>query len=224
MRYFATIARLFILIAMSSAHAFEGGVFMDCKPTPTIEAWHFPNKPFNTSANLLRKSGHVRRAEGEYILIKGKILDSQCVPVQNAVVHIWQPDNNGLYEQSYPKIDHRDIGTPPGADRNFGYTGTARTDNFGNFAFLTIFPGRFRDNAPYVNYLVQHQDFEELASRIYFARHPSNYDDPDFKILTEEEQKLVTADGRPIDPSHRMEGREYQMVITLDGANKYTRY
>jgi protocatechuate 3,4-dioxygenase beta subunit len=224
MRKIIALLILVMGIMLPRAFAFEGGVFMDCKITPHMEAWHFPKKPFNTSANLLRKATKVRRAQGEYMLLKGKVLDRNCVPVQNAVIHIWQPDNNGYYEDSYPKPNRKDTNLAQGVDPYFGYTGTARTDNLGNFAFLTIFPGSLAKNAPHINYIIQHRDFEDLASKIYFFQHPLNDDDPDFKKLSQQEQQTVAARGKPMDPRGQFEGRTYEFIVTLSGENKYTRY
>jgi hypothetical protein len=61
-----------------------------------------PSK-FHTNNNLLKKSNKNIFAIGQRMIFEGYIVDENCVPVQNAVVKIWQKNNYGRYYDGFPK-------------------------------------------------------------------------------------------------------------------------
>ncbi len=197
---------------------------LDCIVTPTIYPDHTSDAKIKESNNLIRKQGMVRRANGQYIRIIGKIVDEDCIPVANALVKIWQTDTAGKYEDDYKLESEWDV-RDESYDKNFGYSGTAHTNNLGEFAFLSVLPIMTKDNmAPHINMKITHDDFKEISTMMFFDKHPKNNADKNLNRLKEEERELLLAKGVKIDPSNQVEGRVYRFMITLPGINKYEIY
>lgn len=207
--------------------------YMPCKPTPTLDPSYVPEDSINKNGNLMRKPGAVERARGQYVHITGHVVDEQCVPIPNAVIQIWQHDDQGKGLNDYitkTVWDTRD----PDYDKNFAYTGTAQTDNNGKFSLLTIFPGVKEEDeisAPHINIKVLHSDFKTLKTRMYFAKHPRNESDNILASLNIDYSKKqpdirgrVIAQGKPIDKNNHANGREYELNLVLDGIAHYRRF
>jgi len=210
--------------------------FMPCAVTPSLKPSFVPEYPILKNGNLLRKEGESRRALGQYIRIVGRVLDESCLPVENAVVEIWQADHTGKNENDYiiPNVwDRKD----PDYDRYFAYSGTAQTNNLGEFSFLTIFPGVLdahdskEQEAPHINVRVSHPVFEALTTRLYFVNHPRNDNDAVLQSLNAGEKTgrkdvrdLVMMEGKALDPTHTYEGRIYRKTLVLRGVDPYKQY
>ena len=111
---------------------------------------------FESSNNLLRKAGQEEIFCGEKIIIHGKVLDQNCVPVADAKVYIWQASCNG----KYPYKPLKDIAKKSLIDTNQGSTftgnGTATTNNKGEFVFVTTYPPAMQGLASHVDVRVEH--------------------------------------------------------------------
>lgn len=198
-------------------------IALDCELTPPLALSYLPIEPAQKSNNLRRKEGAGIVADGIYTEIKGVVLDRFCAPVSNAIVHLWQTDKAGHYKQYYTPQSEWDI-IDENFDENFGYSGTARTNNLGEFYFLTIFPGSYDNRAPHLNVKVSHHEFDAFETQIFFSHHPRNQNDPIFKGLSTAQQSLLSAEGEPLDSAYRLNGRSYKVTITLDGENRFVRY
>lgn len=210
--------------------------FMPCAVTPTLKPSFLPMNPIVKHGNLLRKEGEARRALGQYIRIVGRVLDESCLPVENAVIEIWQPDHTGKNENDYipaSSWDRKD----PDYDPYFAYSGTAQTNNLGEFSFLTIFPGVHdtqnpkEQEAPHINVRVTHPTFQKLTTRLYFVNHPRNEHDATLqsldankKIGRKDVRDLVVMEGKALDPTHKYEGRIYRKTLVLRGIDPYRQY
>jgi protocatechuate 3,4-dioxygenase alpha subunit len=78
-----------------------------------------------------------RPAQGEHILLAGRVVEEGNRPILNAIVEIWQPDANGVFRHP---LDPRFLD----ADPNFLGWGRARTDAEGRYSFRTVMPGAYR--------------------------------------------------------------------------------
>jgi protocatechuate 3,4-dioxygenase alpha subunit len=114
---------------------------------------------------------------GDPITIEGRVTDADGVPVNDALVEIWQANSPGRYP--HPE-DTRDAPLEP------GFTGFGRvpTTQDGAFRFTTIKPGRVPGpggalQAPHVNVTVFMRGMlRHLTTRIYFPGDPANAQDP----------------------------------------------
>src|SRR5256885_12036994 len=69
----------------------------------------YPDKlPLDTDNDLIIVNDHTTPALGEVTHLSGRILDSRGAPLRNALVEIWQVDNNGVYLNTRDKHATRD--------------------------------------------------------------------------------------------------------------------
>ena len=116
--------------------------------------------------------------EGERIVIEGKVLDGDGVPVPDAVIEVWQANAVGRYNS--PDDDQADKKLDP----NFIGFGRAATNPTGQYKITTIKPGPVpgRGNAlqaPHINVAFFARGLlKQLFTRIYFAGEAANASDP----------------------------------------------
>lgn len=202
----------------------EEELLMDCKTTPSIYPDNIPKQKIGKSNNLMRKAGSARRANGQYIEIIGKVVDEDCVPIPDVEVQIWQADSAGKYLDDYAKKTEWDV-VPESYDRNFAYSGAAQTNNLGEFSFITILPAsNDPEIAPHINFFVRHPDFREVATMMFFDKHPKNDTDKNLIKLKGDAHDAVIATSQKLDPTGKTEGRQYMFIMTLEGISKYKRF
>ena len=115
---------------------------------------------------------------GERILVTGRVLDGDGLPVADACLELWQANAAGRY--AHPDDTREDKPLDP----NFRGFGRVSTDAEGRFRFVTIRPGAVpgRGNAlqaPHIAVAVFARGLlKQLATRIYFAGEPANETDP----------------------------------------------
>ncbi len=108
--------------------------------------------------------------------LEGQVFDGNGDPVPDALLEIWQPDDQGRYRLA-----------PDGPATGFG---RCRTDAEGAFSFLTVKPGRTpapdgRLQAPHLNVTVFARGLlRHLVSRMYFPDEAAaNADDPVLSLV-----------------------------------------
>ncbi|MDF0607564.1 dioxygenase [Wolbachia endosymbiont of Onchocerca gibsoni] len=142
-------------------------ILINCIKTPEIYNLDPQPRNFNFSNNLRRKPGSPVSATGELINIVGRVTDINCLPIQNAVVSIWHANSYGM--SHYDEDIEEDK-----LDLNFAESGKFIVNNLGYYSFITIAPGKSGDRAPHVNFLVQHPDFPEFTTQMFFADYYCN--------------------------------------------------
>jgi len=191
-----------------------------CKVTPFIEPKFDNKKPMRKGNNLMRKPGSPSRASGDYIQLRGTVVDENCLPIQGVVVEIWQTDSHGHYEWEYDRESYWTL-PPEGKDNNFLYSGSAHTDNLGEFDFMTMMPTARIDEAPYINVIVKREGYEELHTRMYFAGQPLNDSDKSLASLSEDGKASLVIKGKSL---QAFEGKAFYFPITLRGISPYKRF
>ena len=112
------------------------GLFADelVRTPKQTEGPFYPNKlPLDTDNDLLVINDGITPAVGEVTYLTGRILDAKGDPVRNALVEIWQVDNNGAY--IHTKDPHGE-----NHDKNFQGFGRFLTGSTGEYYFRTIKP------------------------------------------------------------------------------------
>ena len=177
-----------------------------CQITPEI--FHGYNKPssFKTLNNLIRYPEQLFSARGKVIYITGQVTDRNCVPVSGAIVRIWHTNHYGKYQYDTSEINYVD-----NYDPYFLGSGTSVTDNLGNYSFITIFPGADESSAIYINFLVQHRNFLDFESKMFFGLDYSS----ELKDFSVDLASLLIAE---------YDGKVYHFDITLGGINPYQTY
>ncbi len=148
---------------------------------------------------------------GQHIVIQGQVLDGDGVPVPDALVEIWQADDQGRYCDGH--------GDGHGGDAGAGFRGAGRTavDGDGRFLFETVKPGGVDDaagrQAPHVNLaLFARGLLVHLYTRIYFEDEAAaNATDPVLAQVPDARRATLVA---------RREGDHYTFDIHLQGAQE----
>ncbi len=215
MKKYSLLIFAFLISFKAFAKVPVDGVIAICTPYPENEDKTSYPKEFNRTNNLARpiKNG-LYDAEGERIVIYGRLLDRNCVPVSDAKIYIWQANKEGYVQ--YPiKTPNEFSHHQKWIDPNFNGTGIANTDNMGRFQFITIKPGSFTKVTPHIHFIVEHEKLNGLSSKFYFAKEGARviYD-------TDKENKLFKITNRKlIDQMMAVKGEakgSYMIDITLD--------
>lgn len=100
------------------------------------------------------------------LIIQGQVFSGCDQVLENAVVEIWNADEEGNYDVS----------------DQYHFRGSFRTTIDGKYQFTTIVPGRYLNGAQYrpshLHFRITASGHEELVSQVYFANDPYIDDDP----------------------------------------------
>jgi len=133
-----------------------------------------------------------RGIAGERFSIRGRVLDADGRPVNDAAVEIWQANSHGRYASPQDKQDQ------PLEPAFRGY-GRSLTDEQGAFRFSTIKPGRVPGpgssmQAPHLNVTIFMRGLlKHLQTRVYFPDDPANVSDPILALVPAERRSTLIA-------------------------------
>ncbi len=129
--------------------------------------------------------------EGAFWL-RGRVFDGAGEPVPDALVESWQADPAGRFA-------HPD--DPRGSDVDFRGFGRSPTDAEGNWAILTVRPGRVPDaagrmQAPHLDLSIFARGLlDRVVTRVYLPDEPAaNAEDPVLAGIAEERRATVLAE------------------------------
>jgi protocatechuate 3,4-dioxygenase alpha subunit len=170
---------------------------MNLVPIPSQTAGPF----FHLGLTAHRSIGNLAAAgvPGERIQLTCRVLDGEGVPVDDAMIEIWQADAAGRYNHSDDVRQGNALPAPAGAE--FHGFGRLATDDHGMCTFATIKPGRVPGNgnifqAPHVNVSVFARGIlKRLATRAYFAGDPANHEDPVLNLVPLDRRDTLLAHG-----------------------------
>jgi len=146
---------------------------------------------------------------GERITLTGVVYDGDGEPIPDALIEIWQPDANGIFNHPSDPLQEQ-------ADPYFRGFGRAETRDAGKYEFKTIKPGGRDGKPPYINvHIFSRGMLIHAMTRIYFSDDPANVDDPVLNsIETEMRHALIAtlekADDSPV----------YRFDIHMQGENE----
>jgi protocatechuate 3,4-dioxygenase, alpha subunit len=149
---------------------------------------------------------------GRHIRIEGRVYDGEGKVVPDAVLEIWQADDQGRY--AHP-ADGR-----PLASNSFRGFGRCPTDKDGVFAFATVKPGSVPGpagaaQAPHINVgLFSRGLLKRLFTRIYFEGEPANAADPVLALVPADRRRTLLATADPGNPGL------FRFDLYLQGANE----
>ncbi len=141
---------------------------------PQLNPGHFPPMP-----DLSRVGG--KPAQGERIIVRGRVVDEDNRPIPNTIIEIWQANAAGRYD--HPGDTH-----DAPLDPNFHGEGRVFTDADGWYQFTTIKPGAYpwgnHHNAwrpNHIHYSLFGNGFgQRLITQMYFPGDPLLPLDPIF--------------------------------------------
>lgn len=175
-------------LAVGGAFFLTPGIFAEqlMRTPPQTEGPFYPDHlPLDTDNDLLVINDLVTPAVGEVSWLSGKILDGRGDPIRNALVEIWQCDNNGAYL-------HTGTSNADKRDKNFQGFGRFLTGSTGEYLFRTIKPVAYPGRTPHIHMAVKIKGKKELITQCYIKDHPGNMKDGIFKSLKEKERAAVS--------------------------------
>jgi protocatechuate 3,4-dioxygenase beta subunit len=190
--HFVPNRRLFLSTFALGAAAFtvRGAFAEELVRTPRqTEGPFYPNKlPLDTDNDLISINDSLTPAVGEITHLSGKILDAKGEPVRNALVEIWQCDNNGAYLHSgTTNRDKRDV--------NFQGFGRFLTGSTGEYYFRTIKPVPYPGRTPHIHFKIKKGGKELLTTQCYVKGHPGNDRDGIYRSIKDaKERAAITVD------------------------------
>src|SRR5262249_42781386 len=122
--------------------------------------------------------------------LTGKVTDIKGNPVNNALVEIWQCDNNGAYI-------HTGSGNKDKADKNFQGFGRFLTGSSGEYYFRTIKPVPYPGRTPHIHVKVKRGGKELLTTQCYVKGFAQNEKDGIYRSLQGAARDSVTVDFAP---------------------------
>ena len=134
-------------------------------------------------------------AVGEVTHLGGKLLDAKGQPVRNAVIEIWQVDQNGTYLKMH---------TSDGAkmDPNFQGYGRFLTGSTGDYYFRTIKPVPYRGrSAPHIHFKIRTPGHQPWTTQAYIQGHPGNARDFLYRRIAADVRHRITLPFVPVSGS-----------------------
>ena len=154
------------------------------------------SKP-NRSGDLTRVPGGAGRAQGQLLIVMGRVIDLNGRPVAGAGIEIWQANSVGRYA-------HPDDTNPAPLDPNFEGFGAVTTGADGHYQFKTIkplhypaAPGRIRP--AHIHFDVRGKR-DELVSQMYFEGDPYIPKDRFLQSVVNPEALIVKLHPSPEEP------------------------
>jgi protocatechuate 3,4-dioxygenase, alpha subunit len=147
---------------------------------------------------------------GERVAVRGRVVDADGKPVNDAAVEIWQANSHGRYAS--PE-DRQEKPLEP-AFRGYG---RSLTDDDGAFRISTIKPGRVpgpggKLQAPHLTVTIFMRGLlKQLMTRMYFPDDPANGEDPILALVPAERRATLVA---------RRAGDSLEWNVILQGRNE----
>lgn len=130
-------------------------------PTPAcgdraITASQTPG-PFYSPNSPQRQSLIAADTAGDRLTVTGQVLTTDCAPLANSLIDVWQADAQGAYD-------------------NEGYTlrGHQFTDAEGRYRIETIVPGRYPGRTRHLHIKVQAPNYPVLTTQLYLPNESLN--------------------------------------------------
>jgi protocatechuate 3,4-dioxygenase beta subunit len=141
--------------------------------------------------DLTMIEGHVDRATGDVILVRGRVLNTDGNVLKGATVDVWQANHFGRYS-------HPEDTNPNPLDPDFQGWGIMQTGLEGEYGFKTVLPGPY-DISPnaarcrHIHFKITHPDTTPLTTQMYFEGDPLIAIDTVMKNTPEELRPLLVA-------------------------------
>lgn len=211
----AWLAAWLLLPALASAQV--AAPSQSCSPSPRIATADYPGaRNIPTSNDLTRYNGKAVAAEGQRLLVQLRLRDARCIPIQGAIVEMWQLNPFG----NFRVISRTDRVTP-----NAIFSGAGRTysDNNGGVQFITLFPAAAKTHAPRIHIRVKAPNMQPYDTILYFENDVRNAKDPAYKRLSADARRRLELKMEPwtSDPNAGFLGAA---EIILPGKARYRSY
>jgi protocatechuate 3,4-dioxygenase beta subunit len=189
-RFLKRAAFIASLATMPGAFASE----LTRTPRQTEGPFYPDHLPLDTDNDLIIVNDSLTPATGQITHLSGRILDGRGDPLRNAMVEIWQTDNNGVYLHSRDNHASR--------DKNFQGFGRFLTGSTGEYYFRTIKPVLYPGRTRHIHFALKLKGREKWTTQCYVKDEPMNERDGVFKgIKDPKAQASVLVDFAPVKTS-----------------------
>jgi len=163
-------------------------------PKQTEGPFYPDHLPLDTDNDLIIVNDGITPAVGEITHLNGRILDARGQPIRNALVEIWQVDNNGVYLHSKD--------THAAREKNFQGFGRFLTGSSGEYYFRTIKPALYPGRTRHIHFAIKMKGHEKWTTQCYVKGEPQNERDGVYKEIKDpKERDSVTVDFAPVNGS-----------------------
>ncbi len=163
-------------------------------PAQTEGPFYPDQLPLDTDNDLIIVNDGITPAVGEITHLSGRILDAKGGPIRNALVEIWQVDNNGVYMHTKDTHAKRDA--------NFQSFGRFLTGTAGEYYFRTIKPVLYPGRTRHIHFAVKIKGREKWTTQCYIKGEPQNEKDGIYRSIKDPKAlAAVTVDFAPIKTS-----------------------
>ena len=178
-------------------------------PQQTEGPFYPDHLPLDTDNDLIIVNDKLTPATGEITHLSGRILDSRGSPIRNALVEIWQVDNNGVYLHSADKHASR--------DPNFQGFGRFLTASSGEYYFRTIKPVLYPGRTRHIHFAIKMKGLDKWTTQCYVKGEPQNERDGVLKGITDPKARAaVIVDFAPVKGSTAGElAAKFDIVLGL---------
>jgi protocatechuate 3,4-dioxygenase beta subunit len=135
--------------------------------------------------NLVKVSGAIKKAGGEIIILKGKLLSKDGKPLAGLRIEIWQCDVNGKYLHPH---DNRSVVY----DTGFQGSGHDISDINGSYRFTTIKPTVYPGRTPHIHVKVLNGQQQLLTTQFYIGGEKNNHTDFLFRRMSAKQARSVS--------------------------------
>jgi protocatechuate 3,4-dioxygenase beta subunit len=164
-------------------------------PQQTEGPFYPDHLPLDTDNDLIIVNDALTPAVGGITHLTGRVLDANGSPIRNALIEIWQADNNGHYI-------HSASGNANRADKNFQGFGRFLTASTGEYYFRTIKPVPYPGRTPHIHFKLKLKGKEALTTQCYIKGHPQNNRDGVLNGIRDERSRAsVLVDFTPMKDS-----------------------
>ena len=215
MRRVATFA--WLLLPLGAVAQTGAGATPACAPSPRLATAHYPGaRAIPPSNDLTRFNGKAVAAAGQQLHVQLRLRDARCVPIQGAVIELWQkdPHNNWRLAGEEDRVNPNPV---------FSGAGRAYTDNNGAAAFLTLFPAAAKGEAPRLYVRVKAPVMAVFDTVLYFGNDMRNASDSAYKRLSPTARQQVELRMEPLGGGAEG-GFRGSAEIILPGAARYRSY
>ncbi len=185
-------------MAMGAAAFTTAGAFAEelvRTPLQTEGPFYPDRMPLDTDNDLLIINDEITPAVGEVTHLGGRILDSNGNPLRNAVVEIWQVDNNGSY--LHTRGDNKGQ-----RDAHFQGFGRFLTGSKGEYYFRTIKPVTYPGRTPHIHFAVKMKGRPKFTTQCYIKGEKRNDSDFIFQSVKDPQaRESLLVDFKPMQDS-----------------------
>lgn len=169
--------------------------------TPRMtEGPYYPDHlPLDQDNDLIRITDDKTSAAGVISNFGGRLLNADGKPVKDALIEVWQADNNGCY------IHSKGVQRGKERDTHFQGYGKITTNDKGEYRFRTIKPGLYTGRTRHYHVAVMQHGKRMLTTQLFLAGEAQNERDGVLRGIKDETQRLsVIREFKPVSGSQEL--------------------